>query len=118
VCRITSSTSVFPRAVLLGFRRKFPTLVIDNDQMQPCNFEQTMEVSDPRNARPALDSRDELVRNACPLCHLTLALISVPPRRAQITIDREVLHVQHCAPLLAAHRVKSRPCAAPRSVWI
>jgi hypothetical protein len=110
---------VSSRGLLLGFRCKFPTVVIDNDQMQPGSFEQTIEVNDPRDARTALDSRDELVRNASPLCHLTLALICVPPRRAQITIDREVRHVQHCAPLHAAHRVKRRPlCSNSISVDI
>jgi hypothetical protein len=96
VRRITPPTSVLPRALLFGFRRKFSTVVIDNDQMQPCNFEQTMEVSDPREPRIALRARDDLSWDSSTKRHLTLAEISKLARSAQIPIDSEALHVEQC----------------------
>jgi len=92
VCGITTATAVLARGLLLGFRCKFPTVVVDHNQMKPRSFEQAMEVGDTDGGWVALDSCNELVRNTRPQRHLTLALICVPPRSAQIPIDGEILH--------------------------
>lgn len=99
---------------MLGFRRKLSSVVVDHNQMKPRGLEQAIEVNDTDGARIALDSRNELVRNACAQCHLALALICVPPRSAQIPIDGEI---QHCSivcrspPLIAG---EADSCAAFR----
>ena len=64
---------IFACGVLLGFGRKFSTVVIDHDQMKPRSLEQARKVGDPGEARFALCRSHGLVRLAGAHSHLALA---------------------------------------------
>ena len=108
--RVSASSAVFARGVLLGLRLELPTFVIDNNEMKPRCFEQPYEVGDTREAWSAFEPRHHLVRYAGAQCQFALTQVGKSPSSAHISIGGEVLHADQSGCLAGWRVLASEPC--------
>jgi hypothetical protein len=90
--------------LLCALRLHFSTLVIDDNEMQTCCFEEPRELPYARIFRSALHPGDDVERHASAHRELALTNVSDRARSPDVSIRREMVHEVTVADWLTLRR--------------